>query len=354
MLVVDDQRHDADRTGAALRTSLGASIVVHQVQTLAEGLGHLSQHRTDVIVLELNARDLSGSDTLRQLRSSAPFVPIVVFTKYPTDALALRLLRDGAQDCLSKQQTTADQLGRVLLYAMERQRRITQLETARIEAAHRATHDPLTGLANRDLFLDQFDRALALGSRHTRNTGLLFVDLDGFKSINDTYGHNCGDAVLRSVASRLIDSVRRSDSVARLGGDEFVVLLRDITARADIVQVCETVLLAIRKPIFWGSGRRLSVDASIGGAIAPLDGATATVLLDAADADMYREKMQRRRERMATPALAARSLIAAIGDLQLPKPVAPSLATSSRATPSLAASSVVQPATLGSVAIGTR
>lgn len=322
VLIVDDSRADVESTNTALRACLGTHVAIAYVGSVPEAVTYLEQRRVDVIVLELSHRGALGIEALGQLRSTTPFVPVVVLTRYHTEALALQLLRDGAQECLPKADTSSSQLGRVVLYAIERQRHIALLETARIEAAHRATHDPLTGLANRELFLDQFDRAIALGNRHSRMTGLLFVDLDGFKNINDTYGHNCGDIILRHVANRLIDSVRRSDAVARLGGDEFVVLLRDITSREDISQVSETVLLAVRKPIVWGTSRQLCVDASIGGAMAPLDGDTVDSLLNAADLDMYREKMLRRRDRMGTPALAARSLIAALGDLQLAKPEA--------------------------------
>jgi diguanylate cyclase (GGDEF)-like protein len=247
--------------------------------------------------------DASGLATLAGVRGAAPTVPVVVYARGLDDATAVRALRAGAHECLDKDATPPEALARMLAFAMERQRRIAALELARVEAAHRATHDPLTGLANRALFLDQLERALAFGARYNRKTGLLFVDLDGFKSVNDTHGHALGDSLLKAVAGRLLECVRRSDAVARLGGDEFVVLLPDVTSRRDVAHVKDTILASLLEPLKGPDGAPLEVQASVGSAMSPLDGGTAQDLLDAADADMYREKYQRRRERnLPTPA----------------------------------------------------
>ena len=103
--------------------------------------------------------------------------------------------------------------------------RMQELELAQAALTEQATHDPLTGLPNRSLIIDRLSQALALARRMKRSTGLIFVDLDRFKEINDTGGHAAGDAVLRQVAERLLGAVRPMDSVSRLGGDEFVVLV---------------------------------------------------------------------------------------------------------------------------------
>lgn len=255
----------------------------------------------DAVVLELAVGDTSGIATLAGVRGAAPTVPVVVYARDLDDSLALRALRAGANECLDKGSVAPESLGRMLTFAIERQRRLASLEAARVEAAHRATHDPLTGLANRDLFLDQLDRALAAGARYGRKTGLLFLDLDGFKVINDTRGHALGDALLRAVAARLLHCVRRSDAVARLGGDEFVLLLPDVTSRRDVAFVRESILSSLREPVDVGAGELLAIEASIGSAMSPLDGTCAQDLLDAADADMYREKYERKRGRPATP-----------------------------------------------------
>jgi diguanylate cyclase (GGDEF)-like protein len=301
VLLVDGDEPHALRTEAGIRASMRGSVTVQRVGSMGQAIRALTTAAFDIVVLELSVRDASGIATLAGVRGAAPATPIVVYTAALDDALALRALRAGAQECLCKAETDPTRLGRALLFAIERHRRLRSLEAERVEAAHRATHDALTGLANRELFLDHLEQALAFGARYGRKTGMLFVDLDGFKRINDLHGHTRGDALLRVVAERLIECVRRSDAVGRIGGDEFVVLLPDVTSRRDVAHVRETILTCLREPVDLGNGHLILLDASVGGAMSPLDGHTAQALLDAADTEMYREKHQRRREREGTP-----------------------------------------------------
>ncbi|MBL0940168.1 MAG: EAL domain-containing protein [Gemmatimonadaceae bacterium] len=307
ILLVDNDEADATRSVEALQGRLGTHVLCTHVRSLAEAIRHLLQGRPDAVLLDLALGDASGVASLAGVRGASPGTPVVVYTRGLDDALALRALRAGAHECLDKADAPAAGLARALAFAIERQRRLTSLEAARIEAAHRATHDPLTGLANRELFLDQLERALAFGDRYVRKTGLLFVDLDGFKAINDTRGHAHGDTLLRAVATRLQECVRKSDAVARLGGDEFVVLLPDVTSRRDLAFVKEAILERLREPVETTSGDPLWVQASVGSAMSPLDGSTAKELLDAADSDMYREKYLRRKTKASAQATVSAS-----------------------------------------------
>jgi diguanylate cyclase (GGDEF)-like protein/PAS domain S-box-containing protein len=154
---------------------------------------------------------------------------------------------------------------------------------------HLADHDALTGLLNRRMFDDRLRQALANARRADTIVSLMLVDLDGFKAINDTYGHLTGDYVLRTVARRIQESVRETDTVARLGGDEFVVVLVGQRSTEDPAVVAEKMLGAITQPIPAG-GRQLEVGASIGISIFPRDGDSTEALLKHADAAMYRVK----------------------------------------------------------------
>ncbi|QJR34779.1 putative bifunctional diguanylate cyclase/phosphodiesterase [Gemmatimonas groenlandica] len=301
VLLIDGDELEANHSETCLRQRLGDRVHITRVQSLAQSIRELMESAFDAVVVELAMPDSSGIATLAGVRGAAPAVPIVVYTRDLDDATAIRALRAGAHECLGKADVPADALARMLGFAIERQRRLATLEAARVEAAHRATHDPLTGLANRELFLDQLDRALAFGSRYNRKTGLLFVDLDGFKAINDTMGHAKGDALLKAVSARLLACVRRSDAVARLGGDEFVILLPDVTSRRDVSHVKDTILESLQAAVNLSGAEPMIIEASIGSAMSPLDGVTAKDLLDAADSDMYREKYERRRGRMMTP-----------------------------------------------------
>ncbi len=154
---------------------------------------------------------------------------------------------------------------------------------------HDAHHDALTGLPNRVLFEDRLELAVAEAARHGRRLAVLFVDLDGFKRINDAHGHAAGDAVLVEVAARLARSLRESDTLARLHGDEFVVLLPEIAADADARALAATLLDALAPPIDF-EGKRSALTASIGVGVYPRDAGDAAGMLRVADAAMYRAK----------------------------------------------------------------
>lgn len=161
-------------------------------------------------------------------------------------------------------------------------------------AAHAAAHDELTGLANRRLFMELFENVIALARRKDVSGAVFYIDLDGFKEVNDTYGHAMGDELLIEIAQRLGASVRESDTVARLGGDEFVVLAPDVNAQADgefiNVRVFAGKLQEIIKEPVTLHDHTLRVGASIGVAMFPDGVASADQVLRDADAAMYQAK----------------------------------------------------------------
>jgi len=156
-----------------------------------------------------------------------------------------------------------------------------------------ATHDALTKLPNRVMFAQRLEHALSQAARHGRRLAVLFIDLDRFKVINDTLGHDVGDALLREVARRLSESLRASDTVARLGGDEFVVLLEELSDPMYVTAVAHKLLAALAQPVIL-EAREYHVTASIGASAFPDDSADAQALLKNADIAMYRAKEQGR------------------------------------------------------------
>jgi diguanylate cyclase (GGDEF)-like protein len=153
---------------------------------------------------------------------------------------------------------------------------------------HQALHDGLTGTPNRVLLDDRLRGALAQSRRDGKHVGLLFLDLDRFKDVNDTYGHVCGDELLKEVARRLLGTVRATDTVARMGGDEFVILLTEVDGLIDAQQVAEKVLEVMRAPFEFGSAR-VNVSASVGVTISHGNDDVESVLSHA-DRAMYRAK----------------------------------------------------------------
>jgi diguanylate cyclase (GGDEF)-like protein len=159
--------------------------------------------------------------------------------------------------------------------------------------AHMAFHDTLTGLANRRLFTDRLTQAIAHTKRNRTGAALLYLDLDQFKRVNDTLGHEAGDTLLVAVAERLSSSVRSEDTVARMGGDEFTVLLYQLTEPNDAAVVARKILDALRQPIKIGD-QQLIITISIGITSIPNDGETPAALLRNADLAMYQAKQRGR------------------------------------------------------------
>lgn len=155
--------------------------------------------------------------------------------------------------------------------------------------AHQATHDALTSLPNRNLMKDRLDQALAYADRAGLLVAVLFLDLDRFKNINDSLGHEAGDELINAVSKRLVDSVREGDTVARIGGDEFVMILPNITYEDDAVHVANKILGAVALPTKL-NGQELFPSASIGISLYPKDGKNGTTLLKHADTAMYLAK----------------------------------------------------------------
>ena len=166
---------------------------------------------------------------------------------------------------------------------------VSAARTAAMHVAHLAQYDGLTDLANRMLLTDRLTQTIALACRHRNRFAVLFLDLDRFKHINDSLGHAIGDQLLRSVAARLLASVRSSDSVSRLGGDEFVIVLSDVDSEGDATLGAQKIIAALAEPHRIGD-HDLHVTVSIGVSLYPDDGRDPETLITAADTAMYHAK----------------------------------------------------------------
>lgn len=170
-------------------------------------------------------------------------------------------------------------------------RDITDRKRLEAEIRHMANHDALTGLPSRRLLDEQFRLALATARRHHGKLAVLFMDLDGFKAINDSFGHEVGDTMLRHVAAQLRGCIRESDTVGRCGGDEFLVIAADIHRPDDAAQIADKIIAAINRPLILGSQQAV-VGVSIGIALYPDDGQTIVDLIKIADQAMYAAKKE--------------------------------------------------------------
>jgi diguanylate cyclase (GGDEF)-like protein len=166
---------------------------------------------------------------------------------------------------------------------------ITERKDIEEHMQHMAQYDALTHLPNRALFNDRLHQAIAAAQRNKARLALMFIDLDKFKPVNDTYGHGVGDLLLKEVALRIQDCLRESDTAARIGGDEFVILLPAIETQQDASKVGEKILHALNQP-FALAGHTLNISGSIGVAVYPEHGKDEKLLVKSADIAMYHAK----------------------------------------------------------------
>jgi diguanylate cyclase (GGDEF)-like protein len=278
-LLVEDSDTSADLVQMALGRLRGFECF--RVTCLADAIESVHNARFDTIITDLSLPDASGVDAVVKLRKAAPDAALLVCSGSEDDSLALRVIELGAQDFLVKGSYDVHSMGRAVRFA--RVRRQGEQRLARL-----AFTDALTGLWNRAVFSERLDEALAQSKRHASRLGVIYVDLDGFKEVNDTHGHDAGDQLLLQMARRLRDVVREYDTVARLGGDEFAVLVTHLGAGA-LMATADRIAAAVALPVTH-NGALFQVTASIGFAEYPEHATDAVMLLKLADDAMYRSK----------------------------------------------------------------
>ena len=284
VLLIEDNDVDAQLTQDLLSEWSTEEFQVARATTLAEGLSLLSRERFDAMLLDLSLPDAFGLPTVREVHAASPTIPVVVLSGVSDQSLALQAVRQGAQDYLVKGQGHPELLARAIRYAIERKRFEEHL-------TYLAQYDHLTGLVNRILFRDRLVQATARSKRMQQMIGLMLLDLDRFKLVNDTFGHDMGDELLKAVSERLKTCVREVDTVARMGGDEFTIILEGVSSEQNILVVAKRITESIATP-FELKGHCISIGISIGITIYPQDDHPVDELLKHADTAMYQAKQR--------------------------------------------------------------
>jgi len=251
-----------------------------------------------LIILDVQMPNMDGYEVAKLLHGDIKTkdIPVVFITAaYSDEEHLLEGYKNGAVDYIEKPIHDTVLLSKVAIFIrLWKQQRALEREVllraqANKEIKHLATHDHLTGIANRVLLTDLIGKAFARAKRYELKLAILFLDLDGFKSINDAYGHDAGDYLLKVYSQRLTSSVRAIDSVIRFGGDEFIILLTDLQDRGEALTSANRISDALAKPLNW-KGHNLLITASIGIACYPENGTTEAQLIQKADNAMYQVK----------------------------------------------------------------
>jgi len=282
VLLIEDNPDDQILTKRMLEKSTYSSFDITIAGSLSLGISYVGDVTLDAILLDLDLPDSLGVETFLKLNLHAPEIPIVVLSGFGDEEDALKAVREGAQDYLTKGQIDSNMLARSLRYAVERKRAEELIRKL-------AFHDSLTGLPSRTLFNDRFLMAVAESKRNNKKIALIMLDLDHFKDVNDKFGHDIGDDLLKEISARLMNILRKTDTICRMGGDEFALLISDVSENEVIDEVAQRVLLASRNQ-FILRGTELQISASLGISIYPADGETLEILTKHADIAMYETK----------------------------------------------------------------
>jgi diguanylate cyclase (GGDEF)-like protein len=194
-------------------------------ERLSEGMNYLQQNHCDVVLLDMNLPDSSGLSTMTRLLDAAPGTPIIVLTGLSDESFGIDAVKSGAQDYLIKGDIDGRILKRAMFYAVERKKLEIALKQTRDLFERQARIDYLTGIYNRLMFNELLEAELQRARRYGSDLSLIMFDLDHFKEVNDTCGHNIGDHVLKEVAQLASNSIRAHDILTRWGGEEFMVLI---------------------------------------------------------------------------------------------------------------------------------
>ena len=284
IMLVEDDEDDFVLTREALSEIFAGDFKLDWVTTWDEALKALKDDPYDVCLVDHNLGARTGLELVREATVRGIGVPFIMLTGQDSREIDLEASHAGVADYLVKSEITAPLLERAIRYAQERKKIENRLTIL-------AQHDSLTGLANRAFFQSRLNDAVTQAKRMGGMVAILLLDLDRFKSVNDTFGHPAGDLLLVEAAKRLIDCTRETDTVARLGGDEFAVIATNIV-HPDVAGVLARKIIEAMAAPFDLDGHRVVTGTSAGIALFPLDENDPDELLKMADMALYQAKEQ--------------------------------------------------------------
>ena len=282
LLIVDDNEDDLAVVHQLLARSPNCCFETVAERTVEAALRRIAADKFDACLVNHHLPGRHGLDLVRLAQRRGFSLPMILMSGFAEDDIDIEAMEFGAADFLDKEELDTGRLERCIRFALTRHNSSEQTDRL-------AQYDLLTGVANRTLFQDRLDRALAAARRHKTLVAVMVLDLNNFKPINDDLGHAVGDHVLRTIADRLTDRLRETDTVARLGGDEFAILIENLKQTDHAALVAGKVLEILDMPVEV-ERLRAKVSAALGVSLYPQDGHDATELLRRAESAMHRAK----------------------------------------------------------------
>lgn len=290
LLLVDDDELDRMAVVRVLQSPKLIKDIVH-ASTAVSALKLFDEETFDVVLLDYRLPDMECLDVLNKLTNHASkHAAVVILTGMVDDEVIERdCIVAGAQDFLLKQELSQRHLTKALVHAQARHALNQQLIETYARLKYLAENDPMTGLSNRHYFEERMRTAIVRAQRSDSKVGLLFLDIDNFKLINDSLGHDIGDQILQQVAARLLEIIREGDVVCRLGGDEFAIIVHDIEAETSLAVLAQRIIDSLRIPITLSKTQHF-ISCSIGISTFPNCAQNAEDMLKHADLAMYHVK----------------------------------------------------------------
>jgi two-component system cell cycle response regulator len=266
------------------------NLQLKRAKTLSEASELLRKESFDVALLDYMLPDGNGVDFMRMLKGLDTEIPVIMITGQGSETLASTCIQEGAFDYFPKNMINGKSLSRSIYNTIEKSRLKNEIKRAQQKLAEMATMDGLTGLYNRRYFLESLQKEMGRADRMNSELALYMFDIDGFKSVNDLYGHQTGDAVLAGLGRLLRETIRLIDVPSRYGGEEFAVLLPSTKLR-EAQTACERLRRAVTAHPFTFNEVSIRITVSIGVvSYWPNSGYAASQLIEAADKALYRAK----------------------------------------------------------------
>jgi len=286
ILLVDDEPNLL----SALKRQLKGHFAITTAQSGLKALEKVEKEGPfSVIVCDMCMPGMYGTELLQRLQILSPDTVRIMLTGDAQQQTAIKAINEGHVFNFLTKPCPTNALVDSIETAIKQYQLVVNSRKMHAETKRLALTDQLTGLANRYQFNERFKQSLLLAQRERKKIALLYLDLDKFKPINDTFGHPVGDAVLQNVAARLTKQCRETDVIARLGGDEFAILLVHPDCEENIERVASRIIVELRKPMD-ALGKEVILGASIGVSVFPRDGNTEDMLIQNADLALYEAK----------------------------------------------------------------